>query len=142
MVLRNATLSDLHRIYELICELEQNEMPFQQFEQIYSHNINDENVHYIVAGDNEQLVAFGSVHIQRLLHHSERAAEIHELVVRDCYRGQGIGRRLINKLIEISQQNECELIEVCCNRKRVDTHKFYEQCGLNKSHYKFTLRWK
>lgn len=141
MDLRNATLNDLQGVYNLICELEEKEMPYEEFRNIYSQNVKCKNVHYLVVEDEQQVIGFGSIHIQSLLHHSERVAEIQELIVRDCYRGRSIGSKLVDRMIEISEDEKCEIIEVCCNRKRVDSHEFYESCGFNKSHYKFTLQW-
>jgi (aminoalkyl)phosphonate N-acetyltransferase len=139
MKLRYALLSDLQEIYSLMCELESKEMPIKEFESIFTHNIDRDEIHYIVIEDKDELIAFGSMHIQKLLHHSLDVAEIQELIIKDSYRCKGIGTKIIDKFKEISKENRCELIEVCCNRKRVDTHKFYQGCGFGKSHYKFTL---
>ena len=141
MYLRNAVLNDIQGIYNLICELEGKKMPYKEFEQIYSSNLKCKNVHYLVVEDEDQLIGFGSIHIQSLLHHTGRVAEIQELIVRDCYRSRGVGTKLVDRLIEISKGEKCETIEVCCNRRRVESLEFYERCGFGKSHYKLTLRW-
>jgi PhnO protein len=140
MELRYATMHDLKGVYNLLCDLEGKEMPIGEFEYIYCHNLSDKKIHYLVIEENNEIIAFGSLHIQKLLHHSSDVAEIQELVIRKGLRGKGIGSRLIARLKEISQNNKCELIEVCCNRKREQTHNFYELCGFSKTHYKFTLR--
>jgi len=138
MLIRYAAQKDMQEIYELLCELEVKKMPYDDFQYTYKKNIEDENIHYLVVEEQNQLIGFGSIHIQNLLHHSKRAAEIQELIVMDKYRGHGIGAMLANKMMEISKEEDCELIEVCCNRKRMDAHLFYEKCGFKKSHYKFT----
>lgn len=140
MEFRYATLNDLQGVYNLICELEMETMPAKEFEDIYSKNITREDIHYLVVENKGELIAFGSMHIQSLLHHSADVAEIQELIIKDDFRGKGIGKKLIDRLKEISKEKRCELIEVCCNRKRIDSHEFYEHNGFNKSHYKFTLR--
>jgi PhnO protein len=139
MELRYAAISDMHEVYSLMCELEGKDMPTMEFESIYSHNIVKKNIHYLVIEEKNELIAFGSLHIQRLLHHSKDAAEIQELIIKESHRGKGIGTKLIDRFKEICKENNCELIEVCCNRKRIETHKFYQHCGFNQSHYKFTL---
>ena len=142
MELRYATLNDLKRIYGLVCELEMEVMPLTEFEDIYSKNIYRDDVHYLVVEYKSELIAFGSMHIQSLLHHSANVAEIQELIIKNDFRGKGIGKMLIERLKEISRGESCEVIEVCCNRERVDAHEFYEHNGFSKSHYKFTLRWR
>ncbi|HYF83495.1 MAG TPA: GNAT family N-acetyltransferase [Clostridia bacterium] len=140
MELRYATLNDLQGVYKLICELEMTGMPIIEFESIYSQNINRNDVHYLVVEEKGELIAFASMHIQSLLHHSADVAEIQELIIQNDFRGKGTGSKLIDKLVEISKEKKCELIEVSCNRKRIDSHEFYEHNGFSKSHYKFTLR--
>lgn len=139
MDLRYATLQDIDGVYKLLCELESVEMPIYEFTSIYSNNLNNDKIHYLVVEESCEVIAFASLHIQQLLHHSKDVGEIQELIIKDGLRGKGIGSKLITKLKEISQENNCELIEVCCNKKRLDTHRFYEQSGFKQSHYKFTL---
>jgi (aminoalkyl)phosphonate N-acetyltransferase len=140
MEIRYAALNDLLGVYKPLCELEMQEMPIVEFENKYSLNINRDDIHCLVVEDCGELIAFGSMHIQSLLHHSADVAEIQELIIKDNFKGKGNGSKLIGKMKEISKEKRCELIEVCCNRKRIDAHEFYEHNGFNKSHYKFTLR--
>jgi len=60
---------------------------------------------YTVAYDGELLVGFVALHI-----HSITLAEIRSLVVRDSYRGKGIGKKLIQNCID--EGNNLELQEL------------------------------
>lgn len=79
------------------------------------------------------------VHVQKLLHHISKVAEIQELIVDPSFRGQGIGRYLFQKAQVVALENACTQLEVCCNQIRINSHKFYESQGMVNSHYKFCM---
>ena len=53
-------------------------------------------------------------------------------------RGQGIGSLLFSDAEKAARTAGCLQLEVCCNRKRTDSHRFYEWQGMAASHFKFT----
>jgi len=58
---------------------------------------------YTVVYDNDELVGFVALHI-----HSITLAEIRSLVVKDTYRGKGIGKKLIQSCITEGKNIELE----------------------------------
>ena len=96
-------------------------------------------IFYLVYEEKDEVLGFISVHIQRLLHHISNIAEIHELIVDEKVRGRGIGSQLFEKAKYIARKNGCIQLEVCCNQRRKESHKFYEGQGMKNSHYKFCL---
>jgi len=54
-------------------------------------------------------------------------------------RKQGIGKLLFQKAKEVGTENGCKQLEVCCNQKRLLSHKFYQSQGMTNNHYKFCL---
>jgi PhnO protein len=136
--LRSAIEDDLKDIYNLICDLEECNIDFHDFSQIYIDNITDKDIHYIVAEDMGRLIGFISLHIQKLLHHTGRISEIQELIVTDNYRGLGVGKVLFEEAKRISIEMECLQLEVCCNSKREKSHMFYLSQNMKQTHYKFT----
>ena len=139
MEIRKAKKNDLESIFSLICELEDNIIDNNQFCKVYIKNLSDKNIYYIVAEEHEKVIGFASVHIQLLLHHVGRIAEIQELIVTKQYQGSQIGYMIMKELRSIAVSNDCINIEVCCNRMREKSHAFYEKFGMKKSHFKFTL---
>ena len=140
MEIRKAEEHDLDSVFSLICELEENQIDKNHFCTVYLNNLSDINIFYIVAEEHGKVVGFASMHIQQLLHHAGRIAEIQELIVIKQYQGSGIGYMLTKELKTIAVNNYCINIEVCCNRMRVESHAFYEKLGMKKSHFKFTLQ--
>lgn len=140
MIIRKATSEDMKEVHSLLCELEDEKLPFKNFAEVFTENLENSSVNYFVCENEDRILAFGSLHIQSLLHHCSRVAEIQELVVRREYKGTGIGKVMFRKMEETARTQNCSLIEVCCNKKRKQAHGFYEHCGMLKSHYKFTDR--
>jgi len=134
------TAADEDILYELVCELELGPLDREKFAQVYQYNIKDPNIYYIKLLYESEVIGFGSVHIQKLLHHCYTpVGEVQELIVTKKYQGLGLGTLLMDRLKDIAAENKCELLEVCCNRQREDSLKFYLRQGMDQSHYKFTL---
>jgi len=49
---------------------------------------------YILAKENEQIIGFGALHF-----HADDLAEIRSLVVKDGYRGKGVGKGIVQNLL-------------------------------------------
>lgn len=135
--IRKATLVDKEGIYRLMIELEEEELDKKAFSEIYKSNIANPQVVYLVYEEEERLLGFISIHIQKLLHHVATIAEVQELIVNESLRGKGIGRRLFDEAKNVAKANGCLQLEVCCNQKRKASHLFYEAQGMKNSHYKF-----
>lgn len=136
LTVRPATPADLPVVYGFLCDLEDMILDRPAFERVYSRNLTDPAVHYLVAEQNGQAVGFLSCHIQHLLHHTGRVGEIQELYVRpDCRNGR-IGHQLMLFLDELAHREELINLEVTTNQKRLDTVRFYEQTGFRRTHWK------
>ena len=59
--------------------------------------------------------------------------EIRGLVVSDKYRGQGIGRKLIERTKQWAKEKGVDKLRLRCNVKRTETHLFYEHLGFKET---------
>ena len=84
-----------------------------------------------------RVVAFGSVHTSRLLHHCGEVAEIQELFVLPEARGKGIGTALVEAMAAWAKEMDAVQLEVASNSRREETHEFYESIGFEFTHKKF-----
>jgi PhnO protein len=126
-------------VYELLCELEGEDLDREGFFWAYEANLWDENILCFLAMWEDRPVGFASLHVQRLLHHLAAVGEIQEIIVAREFRGRGVGRALFQKAREAAVERSCVQLEVCCRRTRTQSHAFYEKMGMENTHFKFCL---
>ena len=138
MKYREATLNDCKKIYLLICDLEDRELPIEKFNKIYCEQLSSKQYYCLVGEKNNEVLAVLNLRFEEQLHHAECIAEIMEFVVDPSCRNQGIGKGMFAKAIQIAKEHGCSQMEVACNQLRKDTHRFYLREGMNNFHYKFS----
>jgi len=135
---RRAIEKDLPAVYDCICRLEETSFNYEAFASIYNKNIRSEDCICLVAESATNGIAgFAGCHIQSLLHHCGKVAEIQELFVAQPFRGLGIGKHLIKKMEQELLALGCVSFEVTAQNKRTETHRFYEGLGFTPTHKKF-----
>jgi len=137
--IRKVEKQDLDFVYKAICELENEVLDFEVFKEIFNENIsNQKNVYLIAENENEGL-GFISFHTQNLLHHCGLVGEIQEFFIHQKYRGQGVGKQLIERIMNYADENNLKSIEVTTNKRRVENVLIYENLGFGLTHNKFTI---
>jgi len=137
--IRKIQNQDLHFVYKAICELENEILDFEIFKTIFNENISNPKNLYLIAENENGGLGFISFHTQNLLHHCGLVGEIQEFFIPEKYRGQGVGRLLIKKILDFAEENNLKSIEVTTNKKRVENVAIYENLGFSLSHNKFTI---
>ncbi|MBK9591885.1 MAG: GNAT family N-acetyltransferase [Crocinitomicaceae bacterium] len=136
--IRKAENKDFKLIYNFINELE-NAIFDEKIQQvIFSENLKNENIIYVLAFQNDEPAGFISCHAQWLLHHAALIGEIQEMIVAEKFRSKGVGKLLIEALINIAKSNGINQLEVTSSKKRESAHRFYMREGFAQSHFKFT----
>ena len=135
--IKKCTINDEIKIYNLICLLEEENLEKKYFKDVYLKNLHDENIIYLKCIDEKNIIGFISCHIQNLLHHNYKVAEIQELFVVPSFRNQGVGKYLIAYLSDILKNKEVKLLEVTAQKKRKKAHKFYKSNKFEQTHLKF-----
>ncbi|NBB19428.1 GNAT family N-acetyltransferase [Runella sp. CRIBMP] len=139
--IQRAVESDVITVYNFLCELEEEKLDFNAFLEIFNRNLKSPDCHYFMAFDKAKCVGYASVHTQWLLHHCGKVGEIQEMFVVDNYRSKGVGSLLIQELMNVAERENFKILEVTANKKRVDTHRFYESKGLEPTHFKFVKKY-
>ncbi|MBF4517307.1 GNAT family N-acetyltransferase [Flavobacterium sp. ANB] len=137
--IRKIQIQDLDFVYKAICELENEVLDFEIFETIFNENISNPKNLYLIAENENEALGFISFHTQNLLHHCGLVGEIQEFFIHQKYRGQGVGKQLIQKIMNYADQNNLKSIEVTTNKKRVENVLIYENLGFGLTHNKFTI---
>lgn len=142
MQVRFAQPTDVKIIYQFICELETMTFDFSTFEKLFLKNITHPDYFYLIVFINNRPIGYVSCHVQILLHHCGRVGEIQELFIASNYRNKGVGQVLIEAVEKIARKDNWVNLEVTCNKKRLDTHRFYRRLAFIDSHLKFVKQIK
>lgn len=136
---RKVEKQDLDFVYKAICELENEVLDFEVFKKIFNENISNSNNVYLIAENEKEGLGFISFHTQNLLHHCGLVGEIQEFFIHQKYRGQGVGKKMIERIMNYADQNNLKSIEVTTNKRRVENVLIYENLGFGLTHNKFTI---
>ena len=94
--------------------------------------LGDQNYIIIVAEDLESSEIIGTATLlveQKFIHNGGKVGHIEDVVTRKGFEGRGVGREIVNKLIEIANEYGCYKIILDCD---VTVVKFYEKMGFVK----------
>ena len=80
-------------------------------------------------GASGELVAVAGISIQRVLHHV-RHVWIHDFVVDESRRGEGLGTELLRWVEEWGRDRDCEYVALGCVDDNDAAREFYEESGL------------
>lgn len=138
LTIRKATEADFETVYHFINDLENQTFKKEVQQKIYSDNLKNESIIYLLAFKGAEPAGFISCHGQWLLHHAALIGEIQEMIVAEKFRSTGIGKILLNELIKEVKTKGINQIEVTSSKKREAAHKFYMREGFAQSHFKFT----
>ena len=138
MSYRRATTEDAKAVYDLICDMENKELPFDRFEEIFREQTASDRYYCLVREDEGRVSGILNLRFEDQLHHADRIAEIMEFSVDPSSRNQGIGKEILEEACRIAKDSGCVQIEVACNQLRIDTHRFYLREGMHNFHYKFS----
>ena len=97
--------------------------------------INDPSSTTMVAYEGNTIIGVASIHIIYKL--SRTLGLIEDVAVNKDHRGKGIGKSLVEKLIEISKQKNCDKIVLNTSQKN---SKFYEKIGFEKNEIQMIIR--
>lgn len=137
---RRAKDQDAEVIYTLICDLENIQYQKDKFVELFVNNNTDKHIGYFVAQVAEQVVGFGSIYINQLLHHCGAVCEIQELIISREYRNQNIGKALLQELLAWADTQGALQVEVTCNNSRTEARRFYKANGFVQTHQKLVYK--
>ncbi|MEM7044797.1 MAG: GNAT family N-acetyltransferase, partial [Pseudomonadota bacterium] len=65
--------------------------------------------------------------------------QIEGVRVKEAFRSQQVGRRMITWAIDEARACGCHLVQLTSNRQRTDAMRFYESVGFEPSHVGYKL---
>lgn len=95
----------------------------------------DTNQELTVVEMNGEIVAtFQLSFIQYLTHQGGLRAQVEAVRTAANHRGQGIGKKLFEYIINKAKEKGCALVQLTTDKKRPEAIKFYEGIGFTSTH--------
>ena len=116
---------NLYNVFTLIDPLE---LTYLKLKKIISDLSNKHNIYFYII--DEKIVAGITLIIeQKLIHNGKSCGHIEDFVVLEEYRSKGIGKQLLNYVINKSKQNNCYKCILDCNE---NLESYYKKKGFVK----------
>ena len=138
-MIRKLAKSDFNNKYlDLLDQLSstnQENFTYDKFELFINQLNNNHNIYVIEK--NNKIIASGTLLIEnKIIHNFGKVGHIEDIVVDFNERGSGLGKLIINHLIETAKNLNCYKIILNCNESNV---KFYEKCGFTKKELEMVI---
>ena len=123
--------SDVEEVKKLLIE----SFSINYKKKINLNALTDSKSVFIVAKDGQAIVGYASLHLLNKL--NRKTGLIEDVAVNKKYRGLGIGKLIVNKLIELSKENNCDKIILNSNEEYLN---FYKKIGFNKEGFQMVIK--
>ena len=104
-------------------------------QEINTKYISDPNSITLVSVDNNTISGVASLHIINKL--TRTLGLIEDVAVNENYRGKGIGKKLVQKLIGLASDKKCDKIVLNSSEKN---STFYKKIGFEKNQIQMIIR--
>lgn len=139
LLIRYFEAGDFDQVFGLLKQLwSYQELDYVGMKKMLDHNLAAPDHFYIVAKDGERVVGFCSLTVKHNLWLQDFLGNVDEMVVDENYRGQGIGKKLMQRITEIATENNCKRLELESSFHRERAHAFYEELGFEKRAFLFS----
>ena len=92
----------------------------------------------LVAEVEGEVVGLAHLQVTPALERDRPAAKIGALVVDEARRGEGVGKALVDALVEEARARGCGLLFLTTSARRTDAYEFYRRAGLEETGKRFT----
>lgn len=133
-IIRDAKDSDLMQVLDLYRHLHPDEqLPLAKAKEVWAELLSSPSVTVIVAEAATGLLSSCTLAITPNLSRGGRSyAVIENVVTHADHRRQGLGRRVLERAIDIAWQADCYKILLATGSKREATLRFYEGVGFQR----------
>ncbi|KZN39762.1 hypothetical protein N474_17435 [Pseudoalteromonas luteoviolacea CPMOR-2] len=129
LIVRQATMDDTEKLTELTSQLGYHSTEGELAKRLAKLLSSDK--YKVLVAQNENTLVLGWVVIEhRLTLEGGDRAEITGLVVSDSARGLGVGKQLVQSVLEWAKARQLDKVIVSSNVNRDGSHQFYKQIGF------------
>lgn len=137
-MIRRAEISDITEMVELLCELFAIEDDFTIDREKHRRGLtllldNPDSI-VLVALQEDRVIGMASVQPLISTAIGERVGLIEDVVIMSCFRGRGIGKNLMERLIEETQKAGMKRLALGADERNHKAIAFYQTLGFTTSH--------
>ncbi len=141
-IFREAQVHDVPAILRLLADDDlgagRETAPTQTYMQAFGRISADPNAVIVVAEADGDLIACCQLNlIDGLSHNAMRRGQLEDVRVASHLRGQGIGRALIDHVVDRARRAGCTSLQLVAHVSRQRTREFYESVGFTTTHLGF-----
>lgn len=141
ILIQDVDIEYFNDIFELLKQLwPNNRLDYHKMQKVFDDNLKSDYKRLICAMINNQIIGFCSLTIKDNLWQQGLLGNVDELVVDEKFRGQGIGRKLMEAITDIAIKEGCVQLELDSALHRKQAHKFYNNLGFMTRAYLFSKR--
>ena len=105
-----------------------------QFKEILD---NDKYLGIYILEENDNLIGAGTILFEKkFIHNISLYGHIEDIIIKKEYRKKGLGKLLINNLIQVCKDRKCHKILLDCSDELIN---FYEKCGFKNNGNQMTI---
>jgi GNAT superfamily N-acetyltransferase len=142
LIIRPAVRDDVSRIVELLAQDEitgqrekyQHPLPQSYYDAFEKIARSESNQLVVAEVDGAVVGTLQLTLIPYLTTQGGARALVEAVFVDEQFRGQGVGRALMQWAIAQAQAAGCHMVQLTTNKQRPETHRFYESLGFTPSH--------
>ena len=139
LLIRDVSPRDFDQVFGLLKQLwDYKELDYEGMKKVFEHNLQAPDRFYIVALYGPQVVGFCSLMVKHNLWLQGFLGNVDEMIVEESYRGQGIGKKLMQRITEIAKEKNCKRLELESSFHREQAHAFYKELGFEQRAYLFS----
>ncbi len=110
----------------------------KELEKVFQNGLKSAFQDYLVAWFDDIIIGFVSISYRNSLWQEGLLAHIDEMIVDGDYRGKGVGKLLLHKVMKVALKKKCMRVEVDSALKRLDAHRFYKSMDFENRAYLFS----
>ncbi len=145
LIIRSAKTEDIDKIITLLIELGRPKPDMddkKRFPELIQSYLDDSDKEILIVRNSSDVIGMISIIYLTRLNQKQQEMYIPELIIQKEFRNTGIGKKLINAVIELAKKKNCHRIRLESGNQRTESHMFYEKNDFEQSALSFDLKIK
>jgi len=140
--IKESTIENLPEIVNLYqsIEFEYFEPSMIELENIYLKMKNYPYYKVFVVEKNDEIIgSYALLIMDNLAHQGAKSGIVEDVVVKENFRSQGIGKLMMEHAMSICREFKCYKLVLSSNQVREEAHRFYENLGFERHGFSFQV---